>query len=348
MMASEGRARFVRRFPSGQGVARRALVVTAVLLLIAPALSNTDAFASCSGKAIRPGDSIAGIINNAPSGTSFCIAPGTYKPSVTIHPKSYDHLTGTGTTRDAVLITTGKLQLIIDAGNSHGVVYTNLAVSGAINRCPGSNCGATGDGIHGGVNIVAKNVHVYDNGRTAFSAMNGLTLSGSRLDHNGAVYKGAMDGVSAGVKSAAALTITNSMIDHNYGNGAWCDMQCGTFTIENSQVTYNVSTGIHDEISQGPATIANNVVQHNDLAKEAGHGGIGIIDSKNVQVYGNTLGGNLGTGISARYDKRTGCGTPTYLCGFALSNISIHNNHLNGDVLFGCGNAGVQCSNNYF
>jgi Right handed beta helix region len=347
MKASEGKAGSIARFPSSHVVLHRALVVGAVLLLIAPVLSNTDALATCSGKAIRPGDSIASVINNAPSGTTFCIAPGTYKPGATIKPKDYDHLSGTGTTRDAVLITTDNLQLIIDAGNSRGVVYTNLAVSGAINRCPGSNCGATGDGIHGGVNVTATNVHVYGNGRTAFSAMDGLTLSGSRLDHNGAVYKGNMDGVSAGVKSAAALTIKNSVIDHNYGNGAWCDMQCGTFTIENSQVTYNVSTGIHDEISQGPALIANNVVQHNDLANEAGHGGIGIIDSKNVQVYGNTLGGNIGTGISARYDKRTGCGTPTYLCGYALSNISIHNNHLNGDVLFGCGNAGVQCSTNY-
>ncbi|MEA2510396.1 MAG: hypothetical protein QOG21_2478 [Actinomycetota bacterium] len=346
MKVSEGRQEFVGKVSSSGGVARRALVVGAVLAMIVPALSNTDALASCSGKAIRPGDHIASVINNAPSGTSFCIAPGTYTPGTTIKPKGYDHLSGTGTTRDAVLITTNKLQLIIDAGNSRGVVYTNLAVSGAINKCPGNNCGATGDGIHGGTNVVARNVHVYDNGRTAFSAMNGLTLSSSRLDHNGAVHKGAMDGVSAGVKSASALTVTNSVIDHNYGNGAWCDMQCGTFTIQSSQVTYNVSTGIHDEISQGPALIANNVVQHNDLANEAGHGGIGIVDSKNVQVYGNTLGANLGTGISARFDKRTGCGSPNYLCGFALSNISIHNNRMNGDVLFGCGSAGVQCYSN--
>jgi hypothetical protein len=94
-------------------------------------------------------------------------------------------------------------------------------------------------------------------------------------------------------------------------------------------------TGIHYEISQGPAVISNNVVQNNNLANEAGHGGIGIIDSKNANVLGNTLGGNKGTGIRASKDKR----------GFALTNISIHTNKLSGDELAGCG-AGVTCYGN--
>jgi hypothetical protein len=324
--------------------ARRALVIGSVLMLVAPALSNTYAQASCSGKVIKPSDNIATVINNAPSGTSFCLAPGTYRPSATIKPKDNDHLSGTGTSRDAVLITTDKLQIVIDAGKARGVTYTNLAVSGAINRCPGSNCGATGDGIHGGTAITATNVHVYDNGRTGFSSTDGLTIKSSRLDHNGAVH-GAMDGVSAGVKSATALTVIDSMVDHNYGNGIWCDMQCGHFTVQGSQVTYNVSTGIHDEISEGPAVIANNVVQYNNSAGEDGHGGIGVIDSKNVDVYGNTLGGNKVTGISARADKRAGCGSPSNDCGFTPSNISVHNNKLNGDRLLGCGGA-VECYNN--
>ncbi|MEA2505506.1 MAG: hypothetical protein QOH48_124 [Actinomycetota bacterium] len=327
------------------GSLRRLAIIGSLLLVMSPAFSSTPAYASCSGKAIRSGDNIASIINNAAGGTSFCIAPGTYKPSATIKLKDNDHLFGTGTSRDGVLITTGKLQIIINATSAHGVVLKNLSISGAVNACPGKDCGATGDGVHGGTNLKATNVHVYANGRTGFSSAIGLTISGSRLDHNGAVH-GAMDGVSSGVKSSAPLTVINSTVDHNYGNGVWCDMQCGAFTVKGSQVTYNVSTGIHDEISQGPAVIANNVVKYNNTAKEAGHGGIGIIDSKNVSVYGNKLGGNKGTGISAREDARAGCGPPSNLCGYQLYNVSIHDNYLNGDALYGCGTSGVKCYNN--
>jgi hypothetical protein len=332
-MNNAGLRTFVQRKNLGAWF-RRTSIIVAVLVMIAPALSSTYANASCNGRALRSSDNIASIINNAGSGTTFCFAPGTYRPSSTIQPKDNDHFLGTGTSRDAVLITTDKLQIIFNAGTAHGITYSNLAVSGAVNRCPGSNCGATGDGIHGGVNVVATNVHVYSNGRTGFASINGLTITGSRLDHNGAVHS-AMDGVSGGVKSGTSLTVTGSSVDHNYGNGIWCDNGCGAFTVTGDQVTYNISTGIHYEISPGPATIANNVVQNNNLANEAGHGGIGIIDSRNANVYGNTLGGNKGSGIRASKDKR----------GFALTSISIHTNKMSGDGLFGCG-SGVTCYGN--
>jgi hypothetical protein len=324
----------------------RLAMIATLALLITTSLMNTQAEASCSGKAIHSGDNIASLINNGASGTTFCIAPGTYRPSATLRPKDNVTLVGTGLSRDGVLITTGKLELIINASGVQGLVLRNLAISGAINRCPRRNCGATGDGVHGGTNVRATNVHVYGNGRSGFSSTIGLTITGSRLDHNGAVKYGDMDGVSAGVKSSAPLTVTNSVVDHNYGNGIWCDMQCGALTVKGNTVTYNLSTGIHDEISQGPAVIANNTVKYNNAANEAGHGGIGIIDSKNVAVYGNTVDANKGSGISAREDKRANCGPPSYVCGFQLNNVSIHNNFLHGDVLAGCSTYGVKCYSN--
>jgi hypothetical protein len=324
----------------------RLVIIASAAILMTPFLMNDHAEASCSGRAIHSGDNIASIINNAGAGTTFCIAPGTYRPGTTLRPKDNVTLVGTGLSRDGVLITTSKLELIVNASGVRGLTLRNLAISGAINRCPRRNCGATGDGVHGGTSVRATNVHVYGNGRSGFSSTIGLTISGSRLDHNGAVKYGDMDGVSSGVKSSAPLTVINSVVDHNYGNGLWCDMQCGAFTVKGSTVTYNTSTGIHDEISQGPAVIANNVVKYNNSAKEAGHGGIGIIDSKNVAVYGNTVDGNKGSGISAREDKRANCGPPSFVCGFHLNNVSIHNNGLHGDVLIGCGTSGVKCYSN--
>jgi hypothetical protein len=319
-------------------ISRLAVVVCLVLILF-PTISNDAAQAACSGKKILPSDHIAAIVNNSPSDTSFCIAPGTYRPSVTIRPKDGDRLSGTGLRRDDVLITTGKLEVLIDAGFAQRVVYNNFAVSGAVNACPGRNCGPTGDGIRGGSNVTATNVHVYANGRTGFSNVTGLSITGSRLDHNGAVRLGT-DGVSGGVKSAAPLSVINSVVDHNYGDGIWCDRGCGAFTAKGNRVLNNYITGIHDEVSQGPAVIANNVVQNNNLANQWGHSGIGIVDSKNVDVYGNTLGGNLGAGISARHDQRT--------TGFLLDSISIHGNTMKGDVLIGCSASGVTCYSNTF
>ena len=51
--------------------------------------------------------------------------------------------------------------------------------------------------------------------------------------------------------------------------------------------------------------------------------------------------------IAARMDNRINCGAPTSSCGFVLSNVSIHDNTLNGGVLAGCGLAGVTCTNNH-
>ena len=95
-----------------------------------------------------------------------------------------------------------------------------------------------------------------------------------------------------------------SFFHDNKNNGIWCDVHCGSFTVIGNVVKRNGANGIFDEISQGPATIANNVVKHNNTMHIPSHGGIGITDSKNVNVYGNTVRRNHGFGISARLDHR--------------------------------------------
>jgi hypothetical protein len=133
------------------------------------------------------------------------------------------------------------------------------------------------------------------------------------------------------------LTVTDSQIDHNFGNGVHCDRNCGAFTITNSVVEYNSITGIHYEIGQGPAKIANNTVRYNNTLDKPHHAGIQVNSSQNVDIYGNTLGGNGNMGIHVWDDTRAGT------TGFYSKNITIHDNIAHGDLIGICKTPGVTC-----
>jgi Right handed beta helix region len=307
-----------------------------LLALVGP-LSGGTAGAQSSCVTVRPGDNISSVINKASSGKTFCIQPGTYHPTSSILPKDGDNIKGMGTSPDSVVISTTSLSIIFDLSDTTGVHLTNLAITGAVNECPGTNCGPTGEGVYGGANVTASQLHVYSNGRVGLGGQNGLVVSNSHIDHNGWVSTAQLDYVSAGIKSVNPLTVTDSQIDHNYGNGVHCDRNCGAFTITNSVVEYNSITGIHYEIGQGPAKIANNTVRYNNTLDKPHHAGIQVNSSQNVDIYGNTLGGNGNMGIHVWNDTRAGT------TGFYSKNITIHNNYAHGDLIGICSTPGVTC-----
>ncbi|MEA2507495.1 MAG: hypothetical protein QOH48_2113 [Actinomycetota bacterium] len=314
---------------------RFAVAVAASVLLSAGAMVSAHA-ASC--KAIKPGTNISSTINRAAGGTTFCIYPGTYKPGSTLTPKSGDTIRGLGAVPDDVSITTTTLPIIFDLSNTTGVSLTDLAISGAVNECPGTNCGATGEGVYNGANVTASQLHVYSNHRVGLGGQHGLTVSYSHIDHNGAVTTTTnLDYVSAGIKSVNPLTVTHSRIDHNNGNGVHCDRNCGAFTMKNNVVLYNTLTGIHYEIGQGPATIAYNTVKWNNTLNMPYHAGIEVNDSQNIDIFGNKLGGNGHHGIHVWEDSRSST------TGFHLLNVTIHDNVANGDEIGNCSFAGVTC-----
>jgi parallel beta-helix repeat protein len=330
---------------------RAVIVVLALLLAVATVIAvskrNTNHTTSlssatqCSGVTLAPSDSIELAINANPSGTLFCLSPGTYNTTTSITPKSSDSFVGTGTSRDDTVIRTTSVQLIVKA--SAGNLFRHLSITGAINACPGSNCGATGEAVNGGSNLTFDDVHLSHNGRVAIGGVNNqLSVTNSEIDHNGAKTG---DGVSGGIKGVAPLTVTNSYVHDNVNSGIWCDISCGTYTVTGNTVTGNTGNGIFMEISQGPAVIANNVVLNNNTSGLGTKGGISVTSSKNASVYGNTVSGNKGFGIAARQDQRQNCGAPSAGCGYTLSNVVIRDN-LGADVVQGCQLAGVSCSNN--
>ncbi|MEA2509138.1 MAG: hypothetical protein QOG21_1220 [Actinomycetota bacterium] len=314
-----------------------AMAATSCLLLMVLTPLGTAAASQSTCVSVKPGDNISTIINKASSGTTFCIQPGTYHPASPLRPKDGDTVKGMGTAADDVVISTTSLSIIFDLSDTTGVHLTDLAITGAVNECPGSNCGPTGEGVYGGANVTATQLHVSSNGRVGLGGQNGLVVSSSHIDHNGWVSTAQLDYVSAGIKSVNPLTVTGSWIDHNYGNGVHCDRNCGAFTIKNSVVEYNSITGIHYEIGQGPAVISNNTVQYNNTLNKPHHAGIQVNSSQNVQIYGNTLGGNGSMGIHVWNDTRAGT------TGFYLLNITIHNNISNGDLIGICKTPGVTC-----
>ncbi|MEA2507377.1 MAG: hypothetical protein QOH48_1995 [Actinomycetota bacterium] len=324
----------------------RAAAGFAVALLISsltPVLA-AGAATLCTGTVILPGASIQSAINAGAKGATFCLSPGTYKQTATISPKDGDTFIGTGVARDDTVVQTTTVQLLFDMRSVGNVSFQHFAITGAVNRCPGSNCGATGRGISGGTNIHVEDMHIYGNGLNAIGGMGaGLAVNNSEIDHNG--YK-VGDGVSDGIKMTAPFTLTNSYLHDNQNSGIHCDIQCGAFTISGNTITANTGTGILMEISPGPATIHDNIVQFNNPGNTAGKGGISIKDSKNVEVYNNTLGNNQRFGIRAGVDSRINCGTPSATCGYVLSNISVHNNTMNTNKLVGCNTIAVLCTNN--
>ncbi|MDP9225272.1 MAG: right-handed parallel beta-helix repeat-containing protein [Actinomycetota bacterium] len=314
-----------------------AMLTSTLPLLVAQSATA----ASCSGVQVNAGSSsLQAAIDSHGNNTTFCLGNGTYNISNTLRPKPADSFIGTGATRDSATIKTSSAQIVFAAATNN--VFRRVAITGAVNACPGKNCGATGMGINGGSNLTLDNVHLYNNGRSGIGGSgDGLLITNSEVDHNGAQTG---DGVSSGIKSVHTLTVTNSYIHDNKNSGIWCDISCGSYNVTGNKVTHQTGSGIFMEISQGQAVLANNVVKHNNTSRGRARGGILVTSSMNVKIYGNRLSGNHSFGIGARSDHRAGsCGTPDASCGYALSNISVHNNNLGGDSLRGCALHGVKC-----
>jgi hypothetical protein len=170
-------------------------------------------------------------------------------------------------------------------------------------------------------------------------------VTNSEIDHNGS-FSFTNDGgptSAAGIKSVNSLTVLNSNVHDNLWSGIWCDgiqgYLCGGMQVKGSTLTRNGKVGIHYEASTGPGVFANNRIFDNGKNTNAPkRAGIIIYASQNIQIYGNTFGNNSTNAINVGEDTRTW--SPR------LSNISIHDNTMNGNTIIGCSLGPVTCTNN--
>jgi Right handed beta helix region len=120
------------------------------------------------------------------------------------------------------------------------------------------------------------------------------------------------------------LLLRNNSVHGNIGPGLWCDGDSIYTVYEYNTVTSNTEPGIKHEISYD-ATIRYNILRYNNstnAGKSIWWGSdLHILDSPNVQVYGNTIESNTnGIGL---VDVERGSGAYGH---YEIRNDSVHDN----------------------
>ncbi len=313
----------------------------------------------CSNNAdvvrVSSADQLVGAIVNHPPGTEICLEPGGhYMLSSTLRPKTDMKIIGDPFNRtilDAVnLSPANKTTSSIESDNLNtGVTIANVVVQNS--TTPGNTiCPNCGIGINSGQGYHVYNVKMTHNQLNGFHYANannvgGFVVENSELSYNGNTQdSGVKSYTSGGAKTISAGTYRNNVVANNIGAGIWCDVECngGQWLVDNNYVTSNTKAGIHYEISGAVANdnglITNNVVISNNALGLTYYGGIMIINSQNAVAKNNTLLDNGWSGISAYQSSRR---TPS------LAGVIIQDNSLNGQLLFGCEQTGVTCTNNH-
>ena len=324
----------------------RVLIAWATIMLVLAALLSVTAYApeaqgvgeSCTGKDVFPSQNLPKVAQNSPPGTTFCIHDGTYKISTPVIVESNDTFAGVYSDSSKPHVTTDTAHHIFNAHDSVGATIMELMISGAVgnDQCE-PDCGS---GIRGGENLTVVKVRLTDNLNSGIGGTGaGLLVRGSMIDHNGSLSFSNLDGgptSTSGIKSVKSLTVLNSTLQHNWWNGVWCDGECNAFTVKGSTITDNGKAGIADEISTGPALISGNTIKRNGWNDQVvtRRAGLLLSDSDRIEAYGNTFGSNFRYGIEIVDTKGR---LPN------VTNISIHDNTMNGDSIVGCSITGVSC-----
>ncbi len=311
-------------------------VAIAVVVVVSRRSGPGPHAVACDGVAVTGGTDIQTAIDSHPPGTTFCLS-GAFVLASSVLPKPLDVFVGPADLSGSIetgfdLKASGAVGVTIDALTLHG-----FSVSAV-------NCwtGAT-----------VRNSELYDNARNALGCglegTGGVLIEGNDIHDNGSAAE--LGRGAAGMKFARAdgVVVRNNRIDHNIGNGVWCDVDCRVFTVQGNTVWGNLQKGIFFEISLGPALIEDNTVTYNNCApsvwgstctpQRSGSpgGGITANSSMNVTIRDNVLGHNEVAGINFRDDSRP------YDAPF---HIVVSGNELNGDVLLRCESLGVTCSDN--
>jgi hypothetical protein len=245
----------------------------------------------------------------------------------------------------------GPAVLVAGNGNATGFAVKTRDVS--FMHLEMSGFGARAIECWAGTRVIGG--HYHHNGRNGIGCgldgEGGVLVDGVEVDHNGSdaeLGKG-----SSGMKFARAhgVVVRNSFIHDNVGSGVWCDVQCGDYTVVDNTIVRNSRKGVHYEKSgasdeegtyEGFAYIARNVIQDNGLEgrEYAADGGVALVSSKNALIEQNVFGRNPRGGVFIRQDGRLSGEKH----GWAISNVVVRNNTMNGDRIVGCDISGVKCA----
>jgi len=339
----------------------RALLASAIIfvgVMSLPATGDTTESTSspCVGVRVAGGGNLAKVVRRHGSGTTYCLAAGKYtiRRKVLLDPG--DDVVGAG--RGATTITAASgVGLMFDyyhSDTSGVVAFKHLSVGGAnLPRSDDCNdaCGAV---ILADVRVHATDVRCFGNGTTCLGGgVHDVVVKNFECEGNG----WHPDSLRNDFQSASCLkinhgsvTMTNSYVHDNYWDGVWCNF-CDhvAFVITDSRFVHNGRSGIVWEVSGSAvpsdhALVKDNIIRNNGWnhnAPPSGWAGIIISDSANMEIVGNTFGGNrVGDGSGGTRAVFIYDGTRDPL---PMHDIYIHDNVLNGDRIQSCTSTGVTC-----
>ena len=329
------------------------LVATLVIALPAHMAS-----ASCSGVQVPNTADLAIVADQYGPGTTFCLQAGYFEVSRAVYFTYGDRFIGVGGIKNPswtpfngatfwqtppqthIYSPSGLTPFRRVTGGSGSTVFQAVHIYGAVDKVGTQNgcTGECGNGVQGAWgNTQFIRVRVSNNEGLGAGPFSGL-IQDSEFDHNGGQHAYGRNGNFKSVVGNA--TVRGSFL-HDSVVGAWCD-GCGShvgdgpFVVAGNLILHNWRLGISWEISNTSMAAYGNRIQNNNWSLNAYAAGISVLSSQDADIYNNTMGGNNLAGVRFRKDSR----------GFALSNDKFRNNRLNGDVMVGCGLAGVTCSNN--
>ena len=164
-----------------------------------------------------------------------------------------------------------------------------------------------------------------------------MLVEGNEIAFNNYLKKNDPSVHAGGTKWANTvnLVVRNNYSHDNHGPGLWTDGNNDKVVYEGNWTVNNYHAGIKHEISCS-AVIRNNVVENNGFGASGWLDGAGIlvVNSPNVEVYGNTVRNNndgIG-GINA--NRKTGTNK---VCPKELRNFNVHDN----TIVMGVGHTGV-------
>ena len=191
-----------------------------------------------------------------------------------------------------------------------------------------------GGGIHMGPGTVVRSSFIHHNGQLGIhggqpscAKAKGLVLADSELSYNNAAgYNYGWEGGATKWTNTDGLIARNNYVHDNYGSGLWTDGPNINVLFEGNRVEDNDSSGIVHELGYA-AVIRDNLVKGNGfqhpIQGDVWGAGIRIDQSRDVEVYANTVEGN-NAGITATQEPAGD------QCGFGsdaeVANLYVHDN----------------------
>ena len=181
-----------------------------------------------------------------------------------------------------------------------------------------------GIGLRTGAGMRVLRNRIHHNGQMGLGGSGaGVLVEGNEVAYNNTLgFDPAWEAGGSKFVRTDALVLRSNFSHHNHGHGLWTDIDNVGTLYEGNRLEDNTRSGIFHEISYR-AVIRSNVARRNGRAGARWVDGAGILvnSSRDVEIYGNTVEGNL-NGIAAVQSSRGSGAHGAY----ELANLSVHDN----------------------